>query len=333
MFFPRMLGFPGSNMLKQKRIYITLSALLLAGLAIVAGVLLIPALRIPLNAKIRAALSPHQVDGALSGLPDGSSLNPGYSSSSAGNYRKANYSFVMDLIKTSTTKELFGSYRVKGIIRDSASPQSSRAIIEDLNAGKTHAYATNENLPDGSQIVDIERDHISLQKNGVRKKLYVFSRHFGENIQHGTLLENVYLGYKKLGDNEFALKPYQVFKGDANSILDFSIKVSAVNGQMEGVRITDIKDNVLARELGLKEDDVLLEVNNEAINSLYKCFQVSFNANNSDELQLKIRRGDNCIFLTYHLYWEGIGFWTPKDVLNSKAIASLLDFDFAAHLF
>jgi S1-C subfamily serine protease len=111
------------------------------------------------------------------------------------------------------------------------------------------------------------------------------------------------------------------------------MKVSVLHNRMEGIQITDIKDHALARELGLKEGDVLLEVNDQPINSLYKCFKASFNANDSDELQLKVRRGTQYIFLTYHLFWDGRSFWTYNEVLHSNAISSFLNSGFAAHLF
>jgi type II secretory pathway component PulC len=323
-------------MLKRKRIYLSLSAVLMAALAIAAVVFLMPAIRIPLDAKIRAPLDLLKEGSAPAGLPGDNASNHISPSAGAGNsenFRTANNPAVMELLKTSSAMELFGSYRLKGIIRDSSAALLNRAIIEDMNTGESRSYSISDKLPDNSQLVGIQRDYVTLQKNGVRKKLYIFSRYRSEGIQDSALLENTYLGYKKIGENEYVLKPYQVFKGDANRILDFSIQVSALKGRMEGVRITDIKNNALARELGLKEDDVLLEVNNESIHSLYTCFKASFNANHFDELQLKIRRGDRYIFLTYHLFWEGKGFWTAKDVLNSKAISSLLDFGFAAHLF
>jgi type II secretory pathway component PulC len=320
-------------MLERKRLYIMLSAILLAGLVTISGVFLLSARRNPVAVKIRALLDPYH-RGHVPGDSQGGSLsNYQYPQVVAGNYRMANYSWVMNLVNASSAAELFGSYRVKGILQDSSSPSLSRAIIEDLSTGKSGNYAIGEMLPDNSQLAGIQRDYITLQKSGVRKKFYLFSLCCREDVRRDAFIEAAFLGHKKMGDNEFMLKPYQVFSGDANRILDFSIKVSVINGHMEGIRITDINNNALARDLGLKEDDVLLEANNESINSLYQCFRASINANNSDELQLKIRRGDQLIFLTYHLYWEGRGLWTPKDVLNSKAISYLLDFNFAAHLF
>ena len=63
--------------------------------------------------------------------------------------------------------------------------------------------------------------------------------------------------------------------------------------------------------------------------SVYACID----AYHSDELQLKIRRGDKDVSLTYHLYWEGEGSWTPMDVLRSRAVSSLLKNGFSGRLF
>jgi type II secretory pathway component PulC len=318
-------------MLSRKGIYIAISSVLLAGIIIAAGMLFLPGLNMPFGRKIRgSSIKGNGVPADSSGVdyPDS-----GYSANSSGNTNLSDQSIVMNLLKASNRKESFGSYRVKGIIAHSSMPELSSATIEDTNTGQSRVYKIKEKLPDDSQIVDIKQDHVTLQKSGVRKKIYIFSTGYSGGIKRTTFLENAFSRYKKVSDVEYMLKPYQVFKGDANSILDFSIEVSDKDGRMEGIRISDIKNNALARDLGLKEDDVLLEVNNEPVNSLYKCIKASFNANNSDEIQLKIRRGNKYFYLTYHLYWDGKGLWTPKDILNSKAVSSLFNLKFASHLF
>ena len=136
-------------------------------------------------------------------------------------------------------------------------------------------------------------------------------------------------GYKKINDREYNLNPYQVFKGEADKVLDFSMKIS---GQ-DGIKISDVSNNSLARNLGLQEGDVLLAVNKEPVDSLLKGINASINAYNSDDLELKIRRGDRVIDVTYHLFWEGQGTWTPGDVLKSKAVSSLLKNGFFSNLF
>ena len=140
-------------------------------------------------------------------------------------------------------------------------------------------------------------------------------------------------GYEKINDNEYNLNPYRVFRGDADRVLDFTMKVSSRDGRMDGIRISNIGDNSLARELGLQENDILLSVNRESVNSILSGIYACINAYNSDDLQLEVLRGDKVIPLTYHLFWEGQGSWTPGDVLRSKAVSSLLRNGIISNLF
>jgi type II secretory pathway component PulC len=251
--------------------------------------------------------------------------------SNAGDYKHADLYFVLNLLNAFGEEESFGFYRLKGVFMYATTPELSSANIEDLQTGQIGIYSLNKALRDGSELVDIKDNYVTLEKCGVRKKIYMSN---GEGSQSVAVYEEIGSnGYKQIGDNEFVLKPYQIFQGDPNSILDFSVQASGKDGRMDGLKITNINENALVRNLGLIEGDVLLEVNKEPIHSLYKCIKICFDSKYSDEIQLKILRGEKVIFQIYHLYWEGSGSWTAMDLLNSKVGASLLSSEYASHLF
>ena len=237
-----------------------------------------------------------------------------------------NYPLVMRLLKSSQKKQVFGSFRLISIIEHDTDPESSRATIEDMNTGSSRTYLIQDTLPDDSKLVGIKQDHVVLQKSGVRKRIYF---HF----QSENPLAKSRSGFREINDGEFDLNPYRAFRGDASSVLDFSMKAHSRNGEMDGIQVTDIEHNPLFQALGLKEGDVLVEVNGKPVDSLLNGVRSGIDAYFSDDLQLKIRRGNQDIILTYHLFWEGQGSWTPMDVLNSKAVSSLFDGEFASHLF
>jgi hypothetical protein len=237
-------------------------------------------------------------------------------------------SFVENLIKNTAGGERFGSYVIKSIIADDANPESSRATIEDLNTGSVRTYVLFDTLSDNSKLVAIKPKYIILQKYGLRKRIS-FTLGGGAIVRNRPSAK----GYREIGDNEFDLNPYQVFRGDADRILDFSMKIHSRDGNMDGIEISGVKNNTLAHILGLQDGDVLLEVNGTSVDSIVNSVKVCTNAYNSDDLQMKVRRGDRLITLTYHLFWEGQGAWTPGDVLNSKAVSSLFDEAFLANLF
>ena len=285
-------------MLKRKYIYMLVAGILVAGIA---GILWTAGSDIYLG-KHSVSLLHGKGTAPQDGPGTDSSLSK--SSSTAAADGGGNYSLVMNLLKSSRGEQLFGSYKLKGTILNESAPESASATIEDLGSGINRVYSLSAELPDHSRLVSIAEDHITLQKWGPEEDIPLFRIKQGKGKVQGVA---------RINDYEYNLNPYDVFNGDAGSILNFSLNAASRNGHMEGIRISDIEKHPFRRDLGLKENDVLVEVNGEPVDSLVKGVKTCINAYNSDELLLKIRRGDKLLYLTYHLYWEGKGSWTPGD--------------------
>ncbi len=203
------------------------------------------------------------------------------------------------------------------IIAFDGAPEKSRATLEELATGISRTWRVRDILPDHSELALIKHDYVVLENNGVRKRLH-FNADAGRNLPMDP-------GYRRIGDNEFDLNPYGVFRGEADRVLDFSMNVHARDGGMAGIRISGVRSGTLAETLGLREGDVLLEVNGRPVDSILNSVRACMNAYGSDDLQLSVLRDGRRVPLTYHLFWEGEGAWTPKDVLNSRAVSSLFD--------
>ena len=240
--------------------------------------------------------------------------------------KEKGYSLARNLLKNPVNKPVFGSFRLKSIIVDDAHPESGRATIEEIDTGSIHTYALGDILSDKSMLVEIKQDYVVLEKNGVRKRIF-FSYGRGGVNSSGTR------GFARIGDGEFNLNPYRVFRGDADRVLDFSLKIHTSEGKMDGIQVSGVKPGTLAALLGLKDGDVLLEANGQKVDSVLDAVKASMNAHGSDDLLLKVRRDGKVIDLTYHLFWEGQGSWTPADVLGSKAVSSLFDESTLLNLF
>lgn len=236
------------------------------------------------------------------------------------------YSLARNLLKTPANRPVFGSFRLQSIIADNAHPESGRATIEEIDTGSVRIYSLGDTLPDNSSLVEIKPDYVVLEKDGVRKRI-VFSYGSGGRNSSGTR------GFARIGDDEFNLNPYRVFRGDANRVLDFSLEFHDSEGAMDGIRVSGIQPGSLAALLGLKDGDVLLEANGQKVDSILNTVRASMNAHGSDDLLLKVRRDGKVISLTYHLFWEGQGAWTAADVLGSKAISSLFDESILSNFF
>jgi len=320
-------------MMKRKYIYITLAAILLASSVIAAGYYWASRYNIA-SERNSTPISNETVDApddapsaSLEATPSDSSTP----AATAENPKQGSYSYALNLLNNIQNRDVFGSFLLKGIIVNDAFPESSSATIEDLNTNISRIYSLNDTLPDNSQLVDIKQDQVILQKSGIRKRIYFQSGR--NNRRRNSASGNSSKGYSKINDNEYNLNPYRAFRGDADRVLDFSMKVSSQDGRMDGIEISDISNNSLAGDLGLRENDVLLAVNKESIDSLLKGINACANAYNSDDLELKIRRGNQVISLNYHLFWEGQGTWTPAEVLSTKAVSSLLKSGLFSNLF
>lgn len=240
--------------------------------------------------------------------------------------RETGYSLARNLLKNPANRPAFGSFRLKSIIADDAHPESGRATIEEIDTGSTRTYALGDPLPDGSRLVEIKQDYVVLEKDGIRKRIFFSYGRGGWNAS-GTR------GFAQVGDDEYNLNPYRVFRGDADRVLDFSLQIHSREGDMDGIQVSGIQPGTLAERLGLKDGDVLLEANGQKVDSLLNAVKASMNAHGSDDLLLKVRRDGKVISLTYHLFWEGQGSWTPADVMGSKAVSSLLDESILSNLF
>jgi hypothetical protein len=138
----------------------------------------------------------------------------------------------------------------------------------------------------------------------VRKRIYLNLQGRNGSSIHAKASKIAVDGYEKIADYEYNINPDKIFKRDAGDHLDFSMRAHNQAGYGEGIQISDIGSNPLAQALGLKEGDVLLEVNGKSAGSLLNSARALVNACRSDDLQLKIRRGEKIIMLKYHLLWK-----------------------------
>jgi hypothetical protein len=315
--------------MNRKNIYVLLTILVLA---VVAAALVFR--RSPVGTKPPVA-GESDASGVKTAVPagpqDSGSSGSGKVPAGAAENGRSNYSYVMGLVRNPTLRPQFGDFRLISVIVNDAVPESSTATIEDRKTGASRIYSMHEKLPDDSELVDIRQSYVVVEKSGVRRRIDFSSQGIRRSSVRTRL--NPDTGYAKTGENEFALNPYRVFRGDADRVLDFSMEADIRNGKMDGIRLSGIRDNTLARELGLQEGDVLLAVNGTAVDSILSGVRACMNAYYSDELQMKILRGDRVVDTTYHLFWEGQGSWTPADVLNSKAVSSLFANGVLLHLF
>jgi hypothetical protein len=312
----------GCDMLHRKFVYTALAVVLIAGLAgAFALYRLLETGHIPDPERSDAGREAISIPaGDSQAVPD----RPYTKDIEAG--RETGYSLARNLLKNPSNRPAFGSFRLKSIIADDAHPESGRATIEEIDTGSARTYALGDPLPDGSSLVEIKQDYVVLEKNGVRKRIFFSYGRGGWNSSGSR-------GFAQVGDDEFNLSPYRVFRGDADRVLDFSLKIHSREGEMDGIQVSGIKPGTLAERLGLKDGDVLLEANGQKVDSLLNAVKASMNAHGSDDLQLKVRRDGKVMSLTYHLFWEGQGSWTPADVMGSKAVSSLLDESILSNLF
>jgi len=88
----------------------------------------------------------------------------------------------------------------------------------------------------------------------------------------------------------------------ASIMQDALIKPYFRRGMVEGFKITRIRNGSLYSQLGLKNGDVLVAINNEKLDDPRKLLTLYDRFKNLNEIKLKIKRRGRQEILSYQLY-------------------------------
>jgi type II secretion system protein C len=162
----------------------------------------------------------------------------------------------------------------------SGSVEVARAVIENLQTGVCGLYKIGQEVK-GACIESIGTGTVVLLHNG-QQKILKFNNagsdsngtgntkiHSSQAGGRTSTVENTNLSTERADDSvQSRLRSVETLLADA------IIEPYAVNGQVEGLKVTGLENIEAAKDLGLKNGDVIQMVNGQRLTSKQKAYQV-----------------------------------------------------------
>jgi type II secretion system protein C len=208
---------------------------------------------------------------------------------------------LTDIVARSAEEEL--GLALLGTVCGSA--EVSRAIIQDTKTKMLNLYKTGQNVAN-ARIKSIEENAVILLHNGQRKKL-TLNRH-GKHNENNTQAPSS----QTIGESGKAIKPVLSVKQSLAEVPTRTahvvamltkavIEPYAVNDQVEGLRITGLENIPMAKAFGLKDGDIIREVNGHRLTSKQKALQVFKKARSQPTMSLELLRDGETKELSFAL--------------------------------
>jgi general secretion pathway protein C len=189
------------------------------------------------------------------------------------------------------------SYKLIGTVEGE---QFSGAVLED-SAGQAF-YRLNQRLPDGSTIVKIQRDKVSLKRSdGVVVHVEVVDDAKIVAVPKGGANNG---SVKKLSDGRFMVDQKEVLASTENmsQILTQARALPYVEqGKTVGFRISEIVPGSLYEKIGLQNGDVIQRVNAQDVDDPSKFFQLYQGLRNERNISIDLIRGGQRQTLNYDI--------------------------------
>jgi type II secretion system protein C len=170
----------------------------------------------------------------------------------------------------------------------------SRAIIQDNKTKMLNLYKTGQNVGD-ARIKSIEENAVILLHNGQRKML-TLNRTGGHNKNNTQVLSS-----PAIRETGKVARPVLPVKQPFTEVPTRTAHVVAmltkaviepydVNGQVEGLRITGLENIPMAKAFGLKDGDIIREVNGHRLTGKQMALQVFKKARSQPTMSLELLR-------------------------------------------
>lgn len=173
----------------------------------------------------------------------------------------------------------------------------SGAVLEDTT-GQAF-YRLHEKLPDGSQLVKVRRDRITLRRaDGGTAELEVVDETKIVSVARTGA------GVRSLGDGKFLVDQREVSAGTEN-INQLLTQARALpymeQGKTVGFRISEIVPGSLYEKIGLQNGDVIQKVNSQDVDDPAKFFQMYQNLKEEHNVSIDLLRGGQKQTLNYEI--------------------------------
>jgi general secretion pathway protein C len=189
------------------------------------------------------------------------------------------------------------SYKLIGTVEGAA---FSGAVLEDTT-GQAF-YRTNEKLPDGSAIVKVMRDKVTLKRSdGVSVNLELVDDTKIVNMKPNAAgMDSV----KKLSSGKFMVDQKEVLASteNMNQILTQARAVPfQEQGKTVGFKISEIVPGSIYEKIGLVNGDVIQRVNSQDVDDPAKFFQLYQGLRNERNITIDLIRSGQHTTLNYEI--------------------------------
>jgi general secretion pathway protein C len=188
-------------------------------------------------------------------------------------------------------------YRLIGTIEGD---RFSGAVLED--ASGQAFYRIDQKLPDGSQIIKVQRDKIILRRaDGSTTEIQVVDDTKIVNIARPAVNAG---GVRKLSEGKWAVDQREVTASTEN-INQLLTQARALpymeQGKTVGFRISEIVPGSLYEKIGLQNGDVIQKINSQDVDDPAKFFQMYQSLKEERNITIDLIRGGQRQSLSYEI--------------------------------
>jgi type II secretion system protein C len=183
----------------------------------------------------------------------------------------------------------------------SGSSEVARAIIKDLKTGALDLYKIDQTVA-GARIESIEENAVVLVCNGQRTILKLNITSSGSNDNTQLSPSQTANEMSKVAKADVPAKNAQTKIGYVEAVLNnAAIEPYFVDGQVEGLQITGLENLSIAKNLGLKNRDVIRSVNGHQLTNKQKAYQVFKKAKSQPTIDIDLLRDNNTKKLSFSM--------------------------------
>ena len=175
------------------------------------------------------------------------------------------------------------------------------AVLEDTT-GQAF-YRIHQRLSDGSQIVKVMRDRVTLRRaDGAKIELQIVDDMKIVNVSKPSAAGSP--GVRKLSEGKFAVDQREVLASteNMNQLLTQARALPYVEqGKTVGFRISEIVPGSLYEKIGLQNGDVIQKINSQEVDDPGKFFQLYQGLKEERNISIDLMRGGQRQSLSYEI--------------------------------
>ena len=192
-------------------------------------------------------------------------------------------------------------------IRDSAEPMAYSSCLIAEDGGETYGYNIGDRIQD-AEIIRIEDEQITIRRGDGREEVLRMDEEKPSSRPSSSRPSSSGTGGEEveaLGDNRFAVDRSTIDKymGDLEGLsrLGRALLHRGPDGEFDGYRLSAIRRNTIADQLGIKNGDVVHSVNGQPLTSMQAAMNAYQTMMNEDSFSFEVTRRGQKMSLEYEI--------------------------------